>query len=82
MVGLHENCDFKFEVRSGGLNQGAHQAILLLSLLSRTTGESKEKQTISWVELRTRRSLTNYCHRQTTLNLGSTNLIYCQLKIE
>lgn len=91
MVGLHENrviLNLKYAVAyNGGISlKVSHVPTKLFSyfVLTWTTGESKKKtpKNSSWVELRTRRSLTNFCHGQTTFSLGSINLIYCQLKIE
>lgn len=36
----------------------------------------------SWVEIRTRRSLKNYCYRQNRLILGKINVIYCKLIVK
>jgi len=47
---------------------GAHPAALSLPLLSRTRGENIVRS--SWVEMRTRRTLTNYHHWQNRLDLG------------
>ena len=33
-----------------------------------------------WAEIKTRTSLTSYCHRQSRLDLGIINFIYCQRK--
>jgi len=56
-----------------------YPATLSLPLLNRTEEEEKRKKS-SWVEIKTGRSLTSYCHGQNRLDSQKSNLIYCQLK--
>ena len=56
-----------------------HQATLSFLPLNKTGGYKIQQKSL-WVKIRTKRSLTNYCHRQNRLNLGQ--LIYCQSKSE
>lgn len=56
----------------GGLTPGCqtHPATISLSLLDKIWEENTMK--VSWVELRTGRSHTSYCHRLNRLILGKT----------
>lgn len=47
----------------GGLTLAGHAATLLLGRLTRW---GEDKTTSSWVEMKTGRSLTDYCHGQNT----------------
>lgn len=62
-----------------GQQPDAHPATLLLSLLNRCQGEKIEWKSL-WVEIKARRSLTSYRHRQSRLDLRIINLIDCHLK--
>ena len=65
----------------GGLTLAGHQALTKAALsLPSSAGQGRENITKgSWIEIRTGRSLTNYCHGQNRLDLGKKiNLIYYQ----
>lgn len=51
-----------------------------LSHFPSSAGHREKRWKRSWVEIKTGRSLTNYCHGQISLDLGKINLTYCQLK--
>lgn len=71
--GLNSGSSYKGGITLSGCR--TYPATLSLLLLNKIWEENKMK--VSWVEVRTGRSLTSYCHRLNRLILGQNNVIYC-----